>query len=89
MTTMTKVNIDSMLVTTIKGIPCYVTATYISPYIPAYTSGAPENCYPAEGGEVEWEAYDRKGYRAKWLEKLATPEDCRRIEADLFELSRD
>ena len=24
-----------------------------TPYRPAYTSGAPENCYPAEGGECE------------------------------------
>lgn len=24
--------------------------------------------HPAEGGEIEWEIYDRKGYRAKWLE---------------------
>ena len=24
-----------------------------SPYVPAYTSGLPEDCYPAEGGELE------------------------------------
>lgn len=25
----------------------------VSPIVPAYTSGLPEDCYPAEGGEVE------------------------------------
>ena len=24
-----------------------------SPYVPAFTSGRPEDCYPAEGGELE------------------------------------
>jgi hypothetical protein len=24
-----------------------------SPYVPAFTSGLPEDCYPAEGGEIE------------------------------------
>jgi len=24
-----------------------------SPYVPAFTSGLPEDCYPAEGGELE------------------------------------
>lgn len=27
-----------------------------SPYVPAKISGPPENCYPAEGGEVELES---------------------------------
>ena len=25
----------------------------LSPYIPAFTTGLPENCYPAEGGEIK------------------------------------
>lgn len=34
-----------------------------SVYYPAYTSGAPENCYPEEGGEIEIEEvlYETKG----------------------------
>jgi hypothetical protein len=26
---------------------------HFSPYVPAFTSGKPEDCYPAEGGEIE------------------------------------
>ena len=26
---------------------------HFSPYVPAFTSGKPEDCYPAEGGELE------------------------------------
>lgn len=29
---------------------------HVSPYVPAKTWGPPENCYPAEGGEVEIES---------------------------------
>lgn len=32
---------------------CVVVKYTQTPYIPAQTSGPPERCYPAEGGEVE------------------------------------
>ena len=34
------------------------------PFIPGYTAGAPENCYPDEGGEIEIEEiiYTSHGY---------------------------
>lgn len=84
-----KQNTTYMTPATIHGIPCFVRAVHIYPYVPAYISGLPENCYPAEGGEVEWEAFDRKGYRAKWLEKLASKEDVRQIETTLLESACD
>lgn len=31
----------------------YLVTGYVSAYVPAKTYGPPENCYPAEGGEVE------------------------------------
>ena len=32
-----------------------ITITTYHPGRPAYTSGLPENCYPEEPGELEWE----------------------------------
>ena len=57
------------------GIPCIVGVTDYEGYTPAYISGPPENCYPAEGGYGGFEILDRKGYRAKWLEKKLTARD--------------
>lgn len=54
---------------TVCGIPCTVLVTSYIPYDPGRTYGPPEQCYPPEGGEMEFELYDRKGYRAKWLEQ--------------------
>ena len=33
-----------------------------TPYVPARISGPPENCYPAEGGEVEIESISIGGF---------------------------
>ena len=57
------------------GIPCIIGVTDYEGYTPAYNSGPPENCYPAEGGSGDFEILDRKGYRAKWLEKKLTARD--------------
>jgi hypothetical protein len=35
--------------------------------------------------DVEFEVYDRKGYKAKWLEKKMTAEDEKRIINELTE----
>lgn len=57
----------------ISGIPCQIKVTYYTPYVPANFD------FPAEGGEFEFEVYDRKGYRAVWLENKITEEDEDRI----------
>ena len=53
----------------IDGIPCIIGVYAYEPYVPAYTSGLPENCYPAEGGCGDYDILDRRGYRAAWLER--------------------
>lgn len=65
--------------TTVCGIPCIIGVTDYEEYVPAYISGAPENCYPADGGYGEYDILDRKGYRAKWLERKVTS----RIDTDI------
>lgn len=63
----------------VAGIPCQIKVLWAEPYRPAYLWGPPENCYPAEGGECEWEIVDRKGRYAGWLEKKLTAQDRNHI----------
>ena len=34
-----------------------VTVACTSPYVPAQVYGPPENCYPSEGPEFEWDEF--------------------------------
>jgi hypothetical protein len=67
------------------GIPCLIGVIDYEGYTPAYISGPPENCYPAEGGYGSFDILDRKGYPAKWLERKlnATEEDL--VQQAIFE----
>ena len=65
-----------MMRTTIAGIPCQVDVTHYEPYEPATWHE------PASGGEIEFEVYDRRGYRAAWLERKVTEDDEVRIFAE-------
>lgn len=67
------------------GIPCIVRVTHWESFRPAYIGGPPENCYPAEGGEGEWEILDRKGRPAPWLERKLTGQELARLEHAIFE----
>jgi len=71
--------------TRVSGIPCLIGVLSCEPYRPAYLWGPPENCYPAEGGEVEWVLLDRRGYQAPWLEKKLTKNDRARIEREIHQ----
>lgn len=62
-----------MMHTTIAGIPCQVAITHYEPYDPGNWHE------PPSGGEIEFEVYDRKGYRAAWLERKVTEDDEVRI----------
>lgn len=69
----------------IAGIPCLIGVTDYEGYTPAYVSGPPENCYPSEGGTGDFEILDRRGYRAKWLERKLTAKEEDLIQEAIFE----
>ncbi len=68
----------------ISGIPCLIGVTDYEGYTPAYVSGPPENCYPSEGGYGDYILLDRKGYRAKWLERKLNDRIERDIQEEIF-----
>lgn len=47
---------------------CVVVKYTQTPFVPARTYGRPENCYPAEGGEVELIEARVDGKRVNWSE---------------------
>lgn len=59
------------------GYDVWVKITHFEPEVPAYTSGLPEDCYPAEGGIIEFEV---EGWEA-----LCAPEDRDCDTESLFE----
>lgn len=73
--------------TTCCDIPCIVRVTYWEPYRPAFISGPPENCYPAEGGCGDWELLDMDGNPAPWLEEKleGNRRECERLEQEVFD----
>ena len=59
-----------MLDVTVCGIPAQAKVTSYTPYQPMRITGCGfGDAEPPEPEEVEFELYDRKGRRAKWLEK--------------------
>lgn len=73
------------LQTEIGETECTIRLYNWEPYKPAYISGAPENCYPAEGGYGDWEVFV-DGERAKWLEEQLTDKDIELVEEQLFSM---
>ena len=63
----------------ISGIPCQILVTSYIDEAPII-HGRWEDSHPGEF-EFEFEVYDRKGYRANWLEAKITDD----IEIELFE----
>lgn len=70
---------------TISGIPCIIRVIHYDKYIPASVSGLPEESYPAEGGTSDWIVLDRRGHRARWLEKKLTRNDLDRIDEEVMD----
>lgn len=69
----------------VAGIPCQINVTSLEPFRPGRYSGAPEDCYPDEGGDVEYEILDRRGRTAPWLERKVTEKEHERILDTIFE----
>jgi hypothetical protein len=68
---------DTTITTQIAGIPCQLRVTYWEATTTAtwYT--------PAEGGDIEYEVLDRRGYPAPWLERKLTDLDRQRLEVEI------
>ena len=72
--------------TTIKsGLPCIARVTYCSAGHAARVHGDPDDCYPADEPELEFELYTISGKRAPWMHKLMTDFDYLRISRQLLE----
>ena len=64
----------------------------VTPYVPAQTSGPPENCYPEEGGESEIQSVhvlDESGGKAKAepveITHLLSPKQIEQLEQECME----
>ena len=68
----------------VSGIPCLIRVLSWDRYRPARVSGPPEECYPAEGGEGEWELLDLRGRPAAWLERKLDCDERARIDELVF-----
>ncbi len=77
--------------TTCCDIPCIVRVTAWEPYRSAFISGAPENCYPAEGGCGDWELLDIDGKPSSELDELVRryPQVAQAMEQKVFEYMED
>lgn len=67
------------------GIPCQIEVLSYDPIAHGRFGGRPEDCYPDEGGESEWQLLDRNGYRAKWLENKMTDADREAVEQKVMD----
>ena len=71
----------------ISGIPCFVDVTSYHKGRPMRITGSGfGDADPPEPAEVEYEVYDRKGYRAHWLEAKITERENAGIENMLIEI---
>lgn len=75
-----------MIDTYICGIPCKVQLEHYYPGADMVITGPGfGDCEPPEPTEVDFTVYDRKGYRARWLENKLTDSECDRIDEELIE----
>ena len=68
----------------VAGIPCLIGVIDYDSYTPAFISGPPEKCYPAEGGTGDYEILDQRGRHAPWLERKMTAQDHDSVQERIF-----
>lgn len=72
-----------MIETHIQGIPCKIKVTYYYAGRPMHWGNTMADAEPEEHEEIEFEVYDRKGYKANWLENKLTETDVERIHEEI------
>lgn len=76
---------NRMLDSYIQGIPCKIEVTHFicnKGSLNRYSAASDLDYYGYT--EVEFEVYDRKGYKADWLANKMTDEDVERIEQEII-----
>lgn len=71
--------------TTVGGHECIASLISYTPGDPGRTWGRPEDCYPEEGPEIDFEILDMDGKPARHLDALLTDAELDRITAELLE----
>ena len=70
--------------THVKGIPCQCVILDATPYVPEYVNPRTGEADPPEGGEIDFELRDRKGYPAMWLHKKLDDSETARLEEEAW-----
>lgn len=73
----------------VSGIPCQINVTNYTKVKGSYSFNAPSDWDYYGYSEFEFEVFDRKGYRAKWLERKLTEGDNARLEEEYDKLMAD
>lgn len=69
----------------LRGIPCLIGVIDYTSVKGSFSYHAPSDLDYRGYEESEWEILDRKGYRAKWLERKIDQDDTEEIEQAISE----
>lgn len=87
---MTRTNINEMHPVTVAGIPAFAMVAHYHHQGPwrgsAHTCPSDHDWYGYT--ELEFDLYDRKGYRAKWLDEKCRGDVLERVEETILEAMR-
>lgn len=78
-----------MFTSQVAGIPCQINVTHHVKVKGSFSRNAASDWDYYGYSEFEFEVFDRKGYRALWLERKLTDDDNTRIESEYNEIMAD